>query len=95
MLRRLYTCYDIVAKATFGQVVHDFSDAPVIRQFHDMLGDERAQLYKHAADYELRYLGQMTMEGLILPIEPQVIATGAAWAAAQAPSTPTLQLAQA
>lgn len=84
-MKRLYCIYDRVAASFVGQVVNDHADAPVIRNFHDLLGDSRTELAKHAADYELRYIGQITMEGLILPCDPQVVATGAAWLSARIP----------
>lgn len=80
-MRRLYSLYDIVACTIVGPLMVDRADAPVIRNFHDMLAHKDT---RHPADYQVLYLGNITDEGVIIPAnERTVVATGAGWLAAQ------------
>lgn len=85
-MKRIYAIYDLVANIIVGSLVLDHSDASVIRLFHDLCQDTNTAVGRHPKDYELRYVGQLANDGQLLPVTPQVVATGAAWLAAQTPA---------
>lgn len=81
-MRRVYCLYDRVAATWIGQLVVDRADAPVIRMFHDLLADDKTGPGQHPNDYELKYIGQVADDGQLVSVDPQVVATGSAWLAA-------------
>lgn len=83
LLRSLFVVQDLVAQNWIGQVVCERHPAPVIRLFHQLLGDKNTQLSSHPKDYNVVHIGFIDDDGTITPIAPLTIATGEAWAAAQ------------
>lgn len=91
MRRRIYMVFDLVAGQVVGSPVLEVADAPAIRGFHDALSAKDSMLAKHAADFDLLWIGEIADEGTIFgPYSaggdnvPRVtVARGAQWAAAQ------------
>lgn len=81
--RSLYVIFDTVAESFIGQVIIDRHPAPVCRMFHQLLGDPKTQLHAHPADYNVLHIGYLEDTGRLWPIDPTIIATGAAWLSAQ------------
>jgi hypothetical protein len=81
--RQVFIIHDKVAENFIGQIVVDRHSAPVTRLFHQLLGDKQTQLAQHPQDYALLHIGYIEDSGRLWPIDPTVIATGAAWLAAQ------------
>lgn len=83
---QIYCIWDTVAGARVGALVVARSDAGVIRMFHDGLA--RHELFKdHPGDYNLLQIASIddacAVSGLAIP---RVVATGAAFVAAQSPT---------
>jgi len=79
----MYVIYDTVADAFIGQIIVDRHAAPVCRMFHQLLGDKNTQLASHPADYNVLHIGFIEDSGKVWSIDPNIVATGAAWLAAQ------------
>lgn len=80
----LYQIYDKIAEAVVGPIMSANRAAPIIRSFYELLADERRELNKHAADYDLLHIATQDEEtGEILAFRPETTATGAAWLAAK------------
>lgn len=80
----LYAVRDTVSQAIVSAIIVEMTDAPAIRAFHDALATPDSPMGKHPADYVLLDLGEINLEsGLIIGVEPLVIATGAAWLESQ------------
>lgn len=83
-MRNLYAVYDLKAESIVGGIIMERLDAPAIRAFHDALDPKsNSILSQHPADFELRSLGAIDDQGVVLGYdEPATVATGAQWAAA-------------
>lgn len=81
--RSVFIIYDKVAENFIGQPVLDRHAAPVIRLFHQLLGDQSTQLAAHPRDYSVLHVGYIEDNGQLWPIEPVTVATGESWAASQ------------
>lgn len=82
---RLYQVYDREAQAGLGIIMSDRRDAPVIRTFNAVLANKETLPGQYPDHFELRLLGTQDEQTSIIEglNPPQIIATGAAWAAAQ------------
>jgi len=83
-MRNIYTVYDLKSESIIGSLIMERLDAPAIRAFHDALDPKNQSiLAAHPADFVLLCLGSLDDSGVIVPAtEPQQIASGAQWAAA-------------
>lgn len=84
-MRQLYAVLDLKAESLIGGIIQERLDAPAIRAFHDALDSKsNSILSQHPADFSLLLLGTIEEDGRIYPNGdgPQVVATGAQWAAA-------------
>lgn len=81
--RNLYQLYDLTAHQASGPILIYASDAPAIRDFHQLLAAGDGTLPgAHPQDFQLRWLGsQDEVTGIIdIANNPTVtIATGQAW----------------
>lgn len=75
-MRGIYAIYDKVAMGMVGALVMNKHDGPVSRLFFDLLSDSNEPMSKHAGDYELWCIGQITDDLVITPCEIRVVATG-------------------
>lgn len=81
---KLYTVFDKTAQARTGSIIAANIDAPAVRLFHDALAQPQSPWASHPADYNLMAIGTIADSGLVVGFpEPEVIATGAAWAEQQ------------
>lgn len=87
--RSVFVIYDVVAEIFIGQLIVDRHPAPVCRLFHQVLGDKSTAPGQHPADYNLQHVGYIEDSGRLWPIDPIIVATGAAWLSAQTPELPT------
>lgn len=90
----IYAIYDTVANELVGTVklhIHKHP-AAAVRFFSDVAADKNTSIGQHPQDYNLLCLGYLTLENNIEPVKPddQVVITGQAWLAAQAPAEPKL-----
>lgn len=60
-------------------------EAPAIRQFTDLLSDERSMLNKHPHDFDLVQMGEIDEDTMALEPRHAIILKGSAWAASNAP----------
>lgn len=81
----LYTVYDTEAQTAIGPLIAELRDAPAIRNFNEILSDERSILHKYPNHFRLVHLGAFDTETLeITPATPAAtIYSGAEWLAAQ------------
>jgi len=85
MSRSLYAVYDTKSEGIVGGLIMERLDAPAIRAFHDALNPKsNSILSAHPTDFNLICLGSLEESGQIYPnIDgPNIVATGAQWAAA-------------
>lgn len=85
--RSLFVIHDKVAETFIGQIIVERHPAPVCRIFHALLADNKTSLAQHPQDYNVVHIGYIEDDGTITPIAPLIIATGAAWLAAQSQPT--------
>lgn len=86
MTKKLFSVYDLVAETIVGPILAEPVAASAIRAFHDALGMKDSTLASHPADFNLLELGEISSNGLILPVlgeSPIIVATGSAWLAAK------------
>lgn len=82
MLKTIFTIYDNVAQETVGPLMVSRHEAPIIREFYDLLASPTPNLVnKHPDDFELREIGEIDEEGGVQARKMRVVATGAVWAA--------------
>lgn len=96
-MKRLYVVWDLVAMAVASAVLVYAGDPAAIRGFTDALSDPQGPYAKHAADFQLRCLGELTEASSGPVVEPEVedgpwgprsrvVLTGAQWVAMSQPS---------
>lgn len=87
MRQGVYAVRDVLAMAYIGGLQLFAHDAVAVRMFGDIAADKASVIGAHVEDHELHKVGEFdTVLGMvIIPEEPQVVITGAAWLAAQAP----------
>lgn len=84
----IYAVRDVVSTSIVSQLILEHQDAPAIRSFHDALSEPNSPMGKHPADYVLVDLGEINLDtGLIVGVEPIIIATGASWLESQKGAT--------
>lgn len=81
--RSMFLIYDKISQNFVGQIVVERHPAPVIRLFHQLLGEKNNQIAAHPKDYIVMHIGFIDDDGSITPIAPLTVATGEAWLAAQ------------
>lgn len=83
----LYQIRDLVSHTMLGEIMATYHEAAAIRSFTDILKNPKSILHSHPDDYDLIFLGYQDEEsGTLDPLTtPQIILTGKAWNAAQAP----------
>lgn len=84
-MKSIYSVYDLKSESLIGGLITERLDAPAIRAFHDALDPKNQSiLAAHPGDFQLMWLGTIEEDGTIVtnPLGPQVVATGAQWAAA-------------
>lgn len=83
-LTNLYVIYDTEGETTSGLIIQSPKDRPAIRTFYTVLADKSTLPGLYPEQFELRWVGELDEETANLHgIEPQTIATGKAWLAAQ------------
>lgn len=89
MTKRLYVLRDTLAETILGGLHLFAHDASAVRFFGDLMSDPNTMLHRHPQDHDLMVIGEL-IDGLVPEIipftHPQVVITGAAWKAAQAPA---------
>lgn len=82
--KQLYQLYDRKAQLTAGPIMAAHRAAPIVRAFHELLGDKTSEPGKYPEDFDILHIGSQDEEtGKITPIEkPEAIAMGSQWAAA-------------
>lgn len=97
-LTNLYQMYDNEAQAVAGPIIIEKRDAPAIRAFHGVLGNDKTLPGQYPEHFELRLIGQQDEETGHLHLHSScpncgqtgeqeiasgTIATGKAWVATQ------------
>lgn len=87
MIYNLYAIRDVRAGTIIGGIHMFPHHAPAVRFFGDIAGDAQTMIARHPKDHDLICLGNFTDRTFTIePLEqPEVIITGSAWLAAQAP----------
>lgn len=88
MNKKIYAIYDTMAQAITGPLWTFGHDAAAIRTFNDLASDNRTEIAKHPADYNLILLGELVDETTILP-HSETILEGSQWLALNQKSTQT------
>lgn len=88
---RIYAIRDLVSKAILGGLHFFRHPAPAIRFFGDIASDPQTQIARHPQDYDLIAVATFDEDTLKLDgfDEPEIVITGAQWAAAQASKAET------
>lgn len=77
----LYQVYDREAETTLGPIFPVNKDGAAIRQFNELLTDEKGAPGQHPKDFDLLCLGTHESEtGVITPLDkPRIVTSGADW----------------
>lgn len=85
-MKNLYGIWDKVAEAYVGGIYSLMTfphDAPAVRMFNDVAGNPQTDIGRHVDDFELRFVGVITEEGVLHGENPRVVITGTAFRQAQ------------
>lgn len=77
MWENLYSLRDTRAEITLKPLILERNDVVPVRQFKQLVNDEKSMLYKHAAEYDLVQIGRVNIETLETePVDLRVVANG-------------------
>jgi len=88
-VKNIYAIRDLTAGVQIGGLFLHPHHAPAVRFFGDIASDPQTMIARHPAEHDLVCIGTFDEESCMLApySRPEVVITGAAWKAAQAPTT--------